>query len=89
MTNAQVIECFLREEAAQHGHLTSTGEMLYSYGLGIAGWLNGGGVQVWGEGPSRTTNRHRNLVESMARAAGVLVARIGTPFDEKIGGYRL
>lgn len=68
ITNAEVVDSFLRCEEACSGHLISTGTRLISYQTTIAQWSNDLTYIIVNETYySQTTSRHRNLLKRKNR----------------------
>ncbi len=74
---ADAIRAFLDRKAAYGGTLHSDGTRLYSYGLTcIAEWRDETIVLMESDKYySRTTNRHRHMLEAMATAKGIEVTK--------------
>ena len=76
--NVEVVSAFLDKEAAGVVPISTDGRCLYSYGVPIATWKASGLVMAESSKfYSRTTSRHRHMVEDMAIQKGVTVQKVG------------
>jgi uncharacterized protein GlcG (DUF336 family) len=77
--NVEVVSAFLDKKAEGVVPISSDGATLYSYGVPIAIWGKRGAVTMPESSKfySRTTSRHRHMVEDMAVQKGIDILKIG------------
>jgi len=77
--NVEVVSAFLGREAAGLVPISSDGRCLYSYGVPIATWKGTESIVMTecSKFYSRTTSRHRHMVEDMAVQKGVTIHKVG------------
>ena len=79
MRNVEVVSAFLDKKVEGVVPISSDGAALYSYGVPIAIWKKNGTIAMPESSKfySRTTSRHRHMIEDMAMQKGIGILKIG------------